>query len=87
MTLLLILLMMKVLLSFLLKLNSNYPCVFTSPLTPKQNNITRPLQCLKYVETLSIQMAIKPVIASNIYSEISIIQRLYRPSKYIYILS
>ena len=59
--------LLVLLVKFLLKLNSHHTCAFTSPLqqTLKQNHISQLLQCYKYVETLSILMVFKPIIAWN----------------------
>ena len=62
MILLLILLMMNFFFSFILKLNSGHPCNrHWSRITALCTNTT----VLKHVETLSTQMALKPVIAWN----------------------
>ena len=63
------LLMMRVLFSFLLKLNSPHPYTFTSPLQQKlKQNHRASHNCYsvkKHVKALSIQMAFKQVIAWN----------------------
>ena len=55
----------KVLLSFLVTLNSHHPCTFTSPLQQILQHSHRTSRNCYSVETLSIQMVFKPVIAWN----------------------
>ena len=58
--------MLRVPFSFLLKLISNHPYTFTSPLqqTLKRNTMSRTNNTvLKHVETLGIQMTFERVIA------------------------